>query len=294
MERERIDYLSKLFLNGYRDDSIKTDYGKLLLIGSSSSFPFAVLLAEESAYLAKPGYISILTNSFNRNYLFNRAHLETTFINSKSIDDSFSIDDDIKEVLNYSSILFGNGLNDSLDNLNSLKYLLINYKNKLIIDATGIRILKKVDKSILKKHECKLILTPHLGEADYLFDTSLKESRDVSIYENVSKEYAKEFDITFLIKGSDSLLVNKEVTILNRHQTPSLSKAGTGDFVAGVISGFLSYNNKFEISDLEVVDYVDSLLHDIAKKLEESNLKRNIDLNDISKEIKTYYKSLKV
>ena len=287
MISDEVKYYTNLFLNTPKENSIKSDYGKLFIIAGSKNYPFAGLISEQAAYIASPGYISFLTNDFNKSVYYNRCQLTTTFINCEYTNDSYNIEQSLDSILKYDSILFGNGLNDDEANLNTLDKLITCYKGNLIIDATGIYLLKKVSKEILKNHACHIILTPHLKECDDFLNTNIKNQRDAFLYLKEAMLFSKQYNIDLLIKGSSSLIVTPDEYIFNKHSNTSLSKAGTGDFLAGLLAGFLSYSDKMNVGKIKVIDYVDTLLHDTATILEKKKLIRSINVFDIKDYIET-------
>ena len=61
------------------------------------------------------------------------------------------------------------------DNEKILKYILENFEFPIIIDADGLNVLSKIDKSILNKSKSKIILTPHLKEFERLTNIPIDE-----------------------------------------------------------------------------------------------------------------------
>lgn len=277
------------FLNQDKKDAIKTDYGKALIIASSYDYPFSGLISSKATLLTGVGYLSFLVSDFNRDIYYNKAPIESTFINVKSKDDSYLIDEKFEDILKYKSILFGNGMKVSKRNTLFLEKLIKEYQNNLIIDASGIRMLKDIDQNILKSHICNIIITPHILEFEYLLSLKHDGTRDSIIYLDKAKEYARKYDIHVLLKSHDCLIVNKTKETYSNYSITSLAKAGSGDFLSGLLLGFLAYNELVEVSVFDSIEMCDFLFHNSAKFLETKKLKRAITISDLEKTIRSYF-----
>jgi|AntRauTorckE6833_2_1112554.scaffolds.fasta_scaffold16854_2 NAD(P)H-hydrate repair Nnr-like enzyme with NAD(P)H-hydrate dehydratase domain len=79
------------------------------------------------------------------------------------------------------------------------------------------------------------ILTPHDGEFDRAFP-DFKGSRL-----DRAKAAAAESGAHIVLKGAESIIVAPDGRyVINHHATPHLASAGTGDVLAGMITGFLA------------------------------------------------------
>ncbi len=251
-----------------RDDkSNKSDNGRVLIIGGSKSFPNAVSLAASFASLAGPGYVSLAVPEDIYFVLATRNPAPFVYVNFKTKSDEFLLKEN-KEVLDkvllqYDSILFGNGIFDSQNNYRFLEYIVKNYSGNLIIDATGLKLLADNDSRCLKEKKpvSRILLTPHLGEARRLFHCELI-SREAEDYLAFAKEYVEQNKVYLLLKSYSSIFINleKEVYTSNYVPTPSLSKAGSGDGLAGYLAGLLAYGlRKEKFTDLVI--FGDQLIH---------------------------------
>lgn len=255
------EYLNKLYWQR-NPQSVKSDFGKCLVIAGSKKYPGASFIACQMAELAGPGYValavpeSIYLSSINQ-------------ISPNSIHESFSVDDDfcweegLEARLNlYDAILFGNGVNNSLSNLHFLKNLLTKYDGNLVIDGTGLRLL--ADNLEILEHKnpkINILLTPHLGEASHLLKCS-NTSRNPLDYLNLALDFANKYQVNILLKSYSQILVLKNQKYLQStyKPIPALAKAGSGDALAGLITGFLAYATKI-YSYEEVIFKSDSFFH---------------------------------
>lgn len=245
-------------------DAIKNDFGKTLLIGGSKKFPNGILISSQFAALSGNGYSALGVPSSIYPVVASRSELTQIF--EPSILDSDSIEYDPLRinviVKTYQSILFGPGISETKENLNLLTNLLKEFEGNLIIDATGLRLLAKVD---VKEFRPNVLLTPHLGEARYLFQSDV-HSRDAKDYVIDAKKYQKLHRCSILLKSYQSLLVasNGRVYESEAPLTPCLAKAGSGDGLAGYLACLLAYADKI-IGYKETILFADKMIHEAAK-----------------------------
>lgn len=280
--------IETLYIN--RDpSSIKTDYGKACLIGSSSNFINAISIANEFCSITGVGYTSICVPDSILPIVANRVNLTSVFEYIDNKDDIFYISDQSKInkiIETYNSILIGNGIKECKENISLLEYIALHYDGNLIIDASMLNLIAKyINPTIFKNSKCKILLTPHLGELKRLLKSSIQD-RNPNSYLQESIKYAKENNVSILLKSSDSILVLNDGTYYNSNtiKTPSLAKAGTGDALAGLITGFLAYGeNYFSYKDL--ILFADELLHRAGKNIGEKYSSGYVNVLDAKKEI---------
>ena len=107
------------------------------------------------------------------------------------------------------------------------------------------------------------ILTPHPKEASRLLDTSLENV--LSNMELAAKEITDKYNCITVLKSHRTIVTNQNHTIYkNTAGNSALAKAGSGDVLAGMISGLLAQNmDTFDAACLGV--YLHGLSGDIAK-----------------------------
>jgi hydroxyethylthiazole kinase-like uncharacterized protein yjeF len=122
----------------------------------------------------------------------------------------------------------GNGTGEDL-----YKITLEILKNKIlktIIDADAISVFKDNPKDLLDSLHENCILTPHEGEFARIF--SFDGNRENSI-----KNAIKSCNATIVLKGSKTLIANKNEIIINENAPATLATAGSGDVLSGIIAG---------------------------------------------------------
>lgn len=250
-------------------NSIKSDYGKSLLIGGSSSYPNAVAIASLFASQSGNGYTAISVPDNIRPIVFSRISPLQISGSIRFDGDSISKEESGESISDYDSVLFGNGMNPSEGNLRFLSLLLAHAKRNVILDAGALRMLSNCGSSVLKnrRKEINILLTPHLGEAKVLFGLSLS-SRNPMDYLEAARMYAEKYQVNVLLKSSKSLLVLSDGSYFPSEypMTPILAKAGSGDALAGYLSGLLAYADK-KIGYEKVILFADDIIHAAADEV---------------------------
>lgn len=223
------------------DTSNKGDYGRAAIIAGSKDFPGALQLSASAALKSGVGYIDILYQDKRPDYLISTCP-EVTY---RSLGDI----KDVLEYNRYTSILFGPGLSfSSKEYSKTFDSLLKNYSGRLIIDGSGFIYLKdfylKNQESLIKP---ELILLPHLKEFTFLVDTNLVSS-DPLDYRNEAEQFLLEHPRTCLVvKSYKTLFLTNVCSYLLDLPTPGLAKAGSGDALAGFLTGLFAYQKAHNI-----------------------------------------------
>ena len=105
----------------------------------------------------------------------------------------------------------------------------------MIVDADGLRLLAKIE-DWQKKLTADAILTPHPGEMSALTGLSKEEIQEDR--QAVASKYAQEWGHVVVLKGAFTVVASPtgRVTVIPV-ASPALARAGTGDVLAGLITG---------------------------------------------------------
>lgn len=108
----------------------------------------------------------------------------------------------------------------------------------LVIDADGLYLLSQID-TWWKRLPPNTILTPHPGEMGQLTGMTVKEVE--ADRWNLARAKAAEWNAIVLLKGAHTVIAAPDgrLTVLP-FKTPALSTAGTGDVLAGMMTGLLA------------------------------------------------------
>jgi NAD(P)H-hydrate epimerase len=146
----------------------------------------------------------------------------------KKLDEAFS-------GIKAAAIGMGWGASEEYEKI--LKYVSERFKMNLVIDADGLNTLAKTDKSILKKTECKVCLTPHVKEFERLSGYSRKEISENGI--ECAKSFARENSVVLLLKGTTTIVTDGNEVYLVDRGCPGMATAGSGDVLSGILCGIL-------------------------------------------------------
>jgi len=138
------------------------------------------------------------------------------------------------------SIVIGPGLGTSAEAANHLRRI-VRLKKPMVVDADALNLLSKLKKwpEYFKAHA---VLTPHPGEMSRLarlFGRS-KVPNDDDGRIAIAKEASKAFKQVIVLKGNRTIVTDGMRVYVNDTGDSSLSKAGTGDVLSGMIGTLLS------------------------------------------------------
>lgn len=185
-------------------------------------------LAASAALRAGAGVVKIICNSSNLQVYASNA----LSVMVKSCDDLDSYkcllgDERLKAML----IGPGNGVN-SYTKEKVLQALSL--RKKMILDADAITVFKDNPNELFSNINSEVVLTPHEGEFCRLFD--LTDNRVESVI-----NAAKVSNAVVLLKGNDSIIANsKGEYFINKAAPKCLATAGTGDVLAGIVTGIVA------------------------------------------------------
>lgn len=135
------------------------------------------------------------------------------------------------------SVLVGPG-NGLTEELREKTLALLDLKIPLVIDADAMSVFKDNPQELFSKLHINCVLTPHEGEFARLFPDIM--SLDISKAEKASKA-AEISGSVIVFKGGSTYIANPEgLVVVNEHAPTSLSTAGTGDVLAGIIAGLMA------------------------------------------------------
>ena len=104
-----------------------------------------------------------------------------------------------------------------------------------VLDADALTVFATEPATLVKSLHPACVLTPHEGEFIRLFGP-LKGSRDEAV-----QTASRQCGCTILLKGANTLIAAPDGTLAcNRHASPWLATAGSGDVLAGSALGLLA------------------------------------------------------
>lgn len=227
------------------ENSNKGTFGKILNISGSEYMSGAAYLSSVSALKIGAGYVELASEERVLNTVASLAPEVVLAPLSK-----------ISEI-DATVLLIGCGLSTS-DKAKKIFDVLIPSDLPTVIDADGLNILAQKDITLNKKS----ILTPHPKEASRLLNCSLNEI--LTDLKNSAKKISEKYNCITVLKSHKTIVTDGENFYHNTTGNSALAKAGSGDVLAGMITGLLA--QKMETFDAAVLGvYLHGLAGDLAK-----------------------------
>ncbi len=266
------------------DDSYKNKRGHALVIAGSDSYSGAAVLAGDAAMRSGAGLVTIATPNSSKDSVASRV-LPEIMVRGVAETKSGTIDDaafdelgDLLKKANAVAIGSGLGQNDSTRRF--VQRAIGHRTQPMIVDADALNLLSPFRSDALQKPArskgaaeqvstvgAPLILTPHEGEFMRLLGTDDKDA----ITDRVAavRDFAVKHDVILVLKGERVLIGEPGgKVVVNPTGNSGLGKAGNGDTLTGIITGFAAQAAAMNIDIFETVVaavYVAGMAGDIAE-----------------------------
>ena len=240
------------------EDSNKGTYGRLLVIAGSKGMAGAAYLNAHAAYMTGAGLVRIYTFSDNREIL--QTLLPEAIITTY---EEYNKEELLSLLTWADSVCIGSGLGMSRLSEKILKTVIEYVKVPCLIDADGLNLLAENKNYLNQMAERRFVITPHMKEMSRLTDTPVEELKADRI--QILKDFISRYRITCVLKDSRTLIASEEKGIrMNLTGNSAMAKAGSGDVLAGVISGWMVQGKEAEDA-AELGTYIHGLSGDLAK-----------------------------
>ena len=240
------------------EDSNKGTYGRLLVIAGSKGMAGAAYLNAHAAYMTGAGLVRIYTSSDNREIL--QTLLPEAIITTY---EEYNKEELLSLLTWADSVCIGSGLGMSRLSEKILKTVIEYVKVPCLIDADGLNLLAENNNYLNQMAERRFVITPHMKEMSRLTGTPVEELKADRI--QILKDFISRYRITCVLKDSRTLIASKEKGIrMNLTGNSAMAKAGSGDVLAGVISGWMVQGKEAEDA-AELGTYIHGLSGDLAK-----------------------------
>ena len=239
-------------------NSHKGSYGKVLMITGSPGMAGAAFLSACAAYTVGAGLVQIYTASENRLAL--QELLPEAII---SCYDSYD-DSQLSHLLDWADVVcIGCGLGMGQISEKILKNVLKNVSCPCVIDADGLNLLSR-NIELLNQCCAPVILTPHMKEMSRLTGYSVQELKDNR--RELLRKYTEKVHAVCVLKDSRTLVKAPEGRLMiNTTGNAAMAKAGSGDVLAGMITGFMAQHMRPDDAAVLGV-YLHGLCGDHARK----------------------------
>ena len=236
----------------------KGTYGRLLVIAGSKGMAGAAYLNAHAAYMTGAGLVRIYTSSDNREIL--QTLLPEAIITTY---EEYNKEELLSLLTWADGVCIGSGLGMSRLSEKILKTVIEYVKVPCLIDADGLNLLAENNNYLNQMAERRFVITPHMKEMSRLTGTPVEELKADRI--QILKDFISRYRITCVLKDSRTLIASEEKGIrMNLTGNSAMAKAGSGDVLAGVISGWMVQGKEAEDA-AELGTYIHGLSGDLAK-----------------------------
>lgn len=214
----------------------KGDFGKVLLLCGSKGLAGAAMLAARAALRTGSGLVYLGVPEAIYPIAAGSCASAVVFPLACDEDGKFSLSSfqELKKRLSgMDAVLFGCGVGQSEELWLLLKWLLLNCRVPLVLDADGINAAAPhID--VLRGCACPVVLTPHDGEFLRLGGDPKAADRTQEAMRLADRTHA-----VLLLKGSRTVITDGLNVYVNHTGNPGLAAGGSGDVLAGMLVSLL-------------------------------------------------------
>lgn len=211
-------------------ESHKYTFGHALIVGGPPISTGAARLAADAALRIGAGLVSVVsTRAALMIYASTLTSVMTKVADSKEELEELLSDQRIK------AVLIGPGAGITGATRNTLE-LILQRPGKAVLDADALTVLAN-EPDLRGLLHADIVLTPHEFEFKRLFP-SMQGARIERV-----RRAARESGATIVLKGADTIVATPDGRgAIMAKAPPSLATAGTGDVLAGLVTGILAQN----------------------------------------------------
>jgi hydroxyethylthiazole kinase-like uncharacterized protein yjeF len=215
------------FLPVFDIDVHKYQKGVSMVIAGEPNYMGAIKLSSLACLRAGSGIVSVLVDNM---YLYLYSNINPSII-LKEYDNFWGMSSIIGDD-RITAFLIGPGLGVNEDAKKKVIEVL-KTKKPVVLDADAISTFSNNPKDLFKHLHPNVVLTPHEGEFKKIFSIEgNKIERAV--------EAAKQTGAIVVLKGNDTVISDGNKVVINTNSNKNLATAGSGDVLAGIITGLLS------------------------------------------------------
>ena len=248
-------------------DAHKGTFGSALIVAGSPQYVGAAALSCTGALRVGPGIVTLACARAVYPMLASKL-TETTFEPLDDKDGFLSAEEAyaVRKVLSrgYDALLVGSGLGQGGYVVAFVRALLPMLSQEdvraVVIDADGLNNIAKVERW-WEMLSVPAVITPHPGELSRLAGVETAEIQADRLAS--ARQFAAEWGLTLVLKGANTIVAAPDGRArLSPFANPGLATGGTGDVLAGAITGLIAQGvEPFEAASLGVY------LHGLAAEL---------------------------
>ncbi len=266
---EKQDAQNWLEQTKYTSDSYKNKRGHALLIVGSKEYTGAAVLSGNAAMLSGLGLTTLATSESAQTAIAAKV-LEEIIVRGLSETKSGAVSakafETVEKLIGKVDVVgIGCGLTATEKTTRDfVREVVEKRQTPVVIDADALNALAPFDLKVNDK--LPLILTPHEGEFMRLLGTKDKEILKDRV--KAVRDFAEKYNVILVLKGERVLIAAPDGrVVINPTGNSGLGKAGNGDTLTGVITGFVAQAVQMKIDIYETVVaavYISSLAGDIG------------------------------
>ncbi len=251
------------------EDSYKYQFGHVLVVGGSPGLSGAVYLCSQAALKIGAGLVTAAVPK----YLEPVMEIKTTEVMTLGLPqtnenllgvDAFTAVNEFIRKRKVKVLVVGPGISTHLESMKLCLKLIKYSRVDLILDADALKSLKG-NLNILNQSPARsIVITPHLGEFSYMTGLPVEKIKNNRL--KVCKDFSLKYKAILVLKGHKTLIAFKGTVHQNTTGNPALSKAGSGDVLAGFIAGLIAQGRIEPFSAVKLGVYLHGYIADILKK----------------------------
>lgn len=224
-----------------KTSSNKGTFGTLLAICGSYGMAGAAQLAVRGAYTCGVGLVkAAVTRSV---YALNSPVFpETVYIplseNRSGRISGDNIDLLIEQANSSRAVLLGCGLGVDDDTRKIVSAIITRSEVPVVLDADALNIVAE-NPEILNRAKSRIIITPHPGEMARLCGISVERVQQNR--KGCAEFFSEKYNVITVLKGAYTVIASDNgKSLVNTNGNPGMARGGSGDVLAGIISGLLT------------------------------------------------------
>ena len=216
----------------------KGTFGHILLIGGAEGYAGAVMLAGSAALNSGCGLVSVLTPSCVAGAV--TGALQPAMVTGAACTELGSLHRDAVKNLSldrYTAILLGPGMTPHADTRYIVEQVIQRAECPVVLDADALNVFEGA-LDLLRSSKAPLVLTPHPAELARLM--GMRTADILRDRVRIVTEASKRSDAVVMLKGVGTLTAEPAGnTRLNMTGNPGMACGGSGDMLAGLLTGFI-------------------------------------------------------
>ena len=237
-------YLSKELISGFEpqrpDDGHKNTFGTALICAGSEYMTGAAVMATGAALRSGAGLVRVFSDEKTLDAI--RVSEPCALLSSRPEETAGLLRKASELSESSSAVLIGSGIPQEYKDLEFLVCRFLENADNVVLDAGAL--VSKYDvwgriAECLKARKSPAVITPHIGEFARL--VRLPKSEVLANAEELALGFARNNNCVVVLKSSKTLIATPDGKLyVNDTPNSGLAKGGSGDVLAGLITGFLA------------------------------------------------------